>query len=263
VDVSGKYLAARIPNEVLTSKVQRISPLQTIAQMTRALGSMWMAFQPIVDADCRRVFAYEALLRTEERSLSDPRAILGAAEQLDCVHELGRRVRAMTAAAFADARKDALLFVNLHPRDLLDPALYRAEEPLTKIAERVVLEITERVSIDEVEDIRARVDLLRELGFRFAIDDLGEGYAGLSSLVVIEPEFVKLDMSLTRNVHRSTFRQRLLAALVELCRSTEMQAIAEGVESDAEHQTLSNLGCGLQQGYFFAKPGRPFPPVTL
>ena len=122
-------------------------------------------------------------------------------------------MRSLCAEAFESAPGDALLFVNLHPRDLLDEELYEAGSPLTKIAERVVLEITERAAIDDVKDIQARVAVLRYHGFRIAIDDLGAGYAGLSSFVALEPEIVKLDMSLVRDVHRSDIRQRLIGSM--------------------------------------------------
>ena len=231
------------------------------ARFERALETMWMAFQPIVDARRGRLFGYEALMRTREPSLPHPGAVLEAAERLDLVHSLGRRVRALTAEAFAAARDDALLFVNLHPRDLLDAELYEPGSPLGRFAKRVVLEITERSTIDDVKDIQARVAALRAQGFRIAIDDLGAGYAGLSSFAALQPEIVKLDMSLVRNVHQSEVRQRLIASMTSLCKDMGMLVVAEGVEVVEERDSVLGFGCELLQGYFFAKPGPPFPTV--
>jgi EAL domain-containing protein (putative c-di-GMP-specific phosphodiesterase class I) len=225
----------------------------------RALDTMWMAFQPIVDTRTRRVFAYEALMRTREPSLPHPGAVLDAAEKLERLPDLGRRVRALSVEAFAKAPADVLLFVNLHTRDLLDPELYTADSPLMKMASRVVLEITERSTIDAVKDIQGRVEVLRFHGFRMAIDDLGAGYAGLSSFIALQPEFVKLDMSLVRNVDESAVRQQLVGSMAALCKEMKITVVAEGIETDGERASVQMLGCDLLQGYFFAKPGPPFP----
>jgi EAL domain-containing protein (putative c-di-GMP-specific phosphodiesterase class I) len=172
-------------------------------------------------------------------------------------------VRSLSATAFDRAPSEALLLVNLHTQDLLDAELYEPLAPLSKIASRVILEITERSTIDDVKDVAARTDVLRRLGFRIAIDDLGAGYAGLSSFVALEPNIVKLDMSLIRGVDRSSIRQRLVGSMTSLCKEMGMSVIAEGVETVAEHDCVRGLGCDLLQGYLFAKPGPPFPHVDL
>jgi EAL domain-containing protein (putative c-di-GMP-specific phosphodiesterase class I) len=232
------------------------------AGFERALETMWMAFQPIVDARTHGLFGYEALMRSPEPSLPDPGAVLGAAERLDRLPDLGRRVRTLSAAAFETAPAQSLLFVNLHTVDLLDPDLFAAEAPLTKIASRVVLEVTERAALDGVKDLMSRMAKLRAMGFRIAIDDLGAGYAGLSSFVAVEPEFVKLDMSLVRDVHKSAIRQRVVGSLTALCAELGLHIIAEGIETAEERDAVCALGCDLLQGYFFAKPGRPFPSIA-
>jgi EAL domain-containing protein (putative c-di-GMP-specific phosphodiesterase class I) len=229
------------------------------ATFERTLESMWMAFQPIIDTRARRIFGYEALMRSKEPSLPHPGAVLAAAERLDRMADLGRRVRALSAEAFERAPADVLLFVNLHTRDLLEPDLYDPGAPLTKIAGRVVLEITERATIDGVKDVQTRVAQLRRFGFRIALDDLGAGYAGLSSFAALEPEIVKLDMSLVRDVHRSDLRQRLIGSMTGLCKEMGMQVVAEGVESIEERDCVRANGCDLLQGYLYAKPGPPFP----
>jgi EAL domain-containing protein (putative c-di-GMP-specific phosphodiesterase class I) len=195
--------------------------------------------------------------------LPHPGAVLDAAERLDRLEELGRHVRALSAEAFEQAPPDASLFVNLHTRDLLDPALYEANAPLTKVADRVVLEITERSTIDGVTDVQSRVSDLRRLGYRIAIDDLGAGYAGLSSFAALEPEIVKLDMSLVRNVHQSAIRQRLIGSMTTLCQEMGIQVVAEGIEVVEERDSLRGFGCTLLQGYLFAKPGPPFPVPSM
>lgn len=153
----------------------------------RALDTLHPAFQPIVDWSARRVIAYEALMRSAEPMLPHPGAVLGAAERLDRVFDVGRAMRARTVADAARLPGEADIFVNLHPRELLDDELYDAGAPLSEHAGRVVLEITERATLDHVPNVEARVARLRKLGFRLAIDDLGAGYAGLNSLVQLQP----------------------------------------------------------------------------
>jgi EAL domain-containing protein (putative c-di-GMP-specific phosphodiesterase class I) len=207
----------------------------------------------------RTVVAYEALLRSSERTLPTPPAVLAAAHKLGRNSDVARKVFALSARAFAAAHPDTLLFVNVQPSDLRDARWFQEEEPLPRIAGRVVLEMTERASMSEVTDLRQRVAVLRFMGFRMAVDDLGAGYAGLSSFAQLEPEFVKIDMSLVRDIHLSPVRQRLVRAMTSVSVDLGMKVIAEGVEVAEERDTLVSLGCPLQQGYLFAKPGPPFP----
>lgn len=230
------------------------------ARFSSALEHLWMAYQPIVHWPERTVFAYEALLRSNEQSLRAPPDLLGAAERLGRLHDLGRRIRETVARSAPMARDDALLFVNLHAADLNDSELLSPSSPLAGIATRVVLEITERSSLDEVHDLGTKVGRLRELGFRIAVDDLGAGYAGLSSFSQLEPEFVKLDMSLVRGVDVSTRKRSVVRAMARLCtKELAIQVISEGVETTQERDVLAEEGCDLLQGYLFAKPDRGFP----
>ena len=232
-----------------------------VARFDRAIETLAVAFQPIVDAGRRTLFGYEALVRPTEPSMASPSAILAAAERLERLPQLGRRIRSLSAAAFGRAPPGSLLFVNLHTRDLLDPDLFRADAPLSAHAERVILEVTERSTLDDVRDVQARVRKLRDLGFRIAIDDLGAGYAGLASFAALEPDIVKLDMSLIHDVHQSQIRQRIVGTMASLCKEMGMRVIAEGVELAEERDAAQRLGCELIQGYLYARPGPPFPAI--
>jgi len=227
---------------------------------TSAMRLLWVAFQPIVSWGDRRVFGYEALLRSDEPLMNNPGDILDAAERLERLHELGRSVRAHVAAAAPDAPDGARLFVNLHSADLNDEDLYSADAPLSKVASRVVLEVTERASLCGVRDLAGCVARLRSLGFQIAIDDMGAGYAGLTSFTQLEPEVAKLDMSLVRGVDADSRRQSIVRSMKQLCDELGIMVIAEGVETPAERGMLAELGCDLLQGYLFAKPQRGFQP---
>lgn len=232
------------------------------ASFDRALASLWIAYQPIVDARTGKTYGHEALLRSTEASLPHPGAVLDAAARLGRLDDLGRSVRDRASEPVAADPEAGTLFVNLHVRDLLDPMLTSPQSPLTAIASRVVLEITERAKLDEGGDVRARIAELRALGFRIAIDDLGAGYSGLSSLAQLEPEVVKLDMSLVRGIDSSATRQRVVRSMTALSHEMGMLVVAEGVETPAERDTLIGLGCDLLQGYLLAKPARAFPAVS-
>ena len=189
--------------------------------------------------------------------MPSPGHILDAAERLDRLTELGRRIRGRAPEPLTD--DGMTLFVNLHPRDLDDDELAAPDSPLARIAHRVVLEITERTSIEAIRDVGPRVAALRERGFRIAIDDLGAGYAGLTSFALLEPDIVKIDMSLVRNVDTMVVKQRLVGSITSLCRDMGILVVGEGVETRAERDTLLHLGCDLFQGYAIARPGRAFP----
>jgi EAL domain-containing protein (putative c-di-GMP-specific phosphodiesterase class I) len=232
------------------------------ASFERALDTMWMAYQPIVRVADRSLFGYEALLRSEEKALPHPGAILDAAERLGRLDDLGRKIRAAACTPIPQAPAASVFFVNLHARDLMDDALVSPESPLSALAKRVVLEITERASLADVKDVRTKIAELRKMGFRIAIDDLGAGYAGLTSFATLEPEFVKLDMSLVRDIDRSHTKQKLVRSMSAVCKELGMLVVAEGVETVAERDLLVTLGCDFLQGYLLAKPGRPFPPAN-
>jgi EAL domain-containing protein (putative c-di-GMP-specific phosphodiesterase class I)/CheY-like chemotaxis protein len=227
------------------------------ASLQRAMGTLWIAYHPIVRADSSQVFGYEALLRSDEPALGRPRAMVATADRLGLVHELGRTVRERAAIPFAHAPATALLFINLHPSDLLDPLLTSPAAPLSKLAARVVLEVTDRSSIHHIKDLPGHVRQLREMGFRIAIDDLGAGYAGLNSFAQLEPEFVKLDMTLVRNVHSDRVKRRIVRSLASLAKEMGIATVAEGIETVEERDAVVELGCDLLQGSFFARPKRP------
>jgi EAL domain-containing protein (putative c-di-GMP-specific phosphodiesterase class I) len=223
-----------------------------VASLDRAFESLYMAYQPIVRWGRREVYAYEALVRTREPSVPHPGVLIDLAQRLERLPELGRRIRA--AVATTASSSIARLFVNLHPIDLLDDELFDPAAPLSRHARRVVLEVTERAGLDDIADLGERLRRLRGLGYRIAIDDLGEGYAGLSSLAKVAPEFVKLDMSLVRGIDGSATQRHIVSSTVQLCRALGSEIVAEGVETIAERDALVTIGLDLLQGYLIARP---------
>lgn len=281
-----RYLPKPVSAKVLEETAQRAARYHTLARLKRealalrggatqwpadraalegrfeeALEKLWMALQPIVSCRAHRVHAYEALLRTDEATLRSPSDLLQAAEQLGRLADLGRRIRQAVGLRLAEVPADARVFVNLHPLDLNDAQLFDGRDPLVRHASRVVFEITERASLHDVVELQKKLRTLREAGGLLAVDDLGAGYSGLTSMAQIEPEYVKLDMSLIRGIDGQATQQKLVRSMVNLCQELDKQVIAEGVETSAERDALISIGCDLLQGYFFARPSREIPTV--
>ena len=221
-----------------------------------SLKSIWIAFQPILSTLDNSFFGYEALLRTGTATHPDPSAVLRDAVRLSRVRELGRCVQARVAREIELLPPDLSIFINLHPDELRDPNLLGKDSPVSRVAERVVLEITERASLDAVPNVKDRIDRLREIGYRIAIDDVGAGYSGLSSFVLLEPNVAKLDMTLVRHIDRTEIKQKLVRSVVELCDDLGILVVAEGIETSAERDAVSELGCHLLQGFLVGMPDR-------
>ena len=229
---------------------------------SQALEQLRMVYQPIVRSHDHSVYAYEALLRSDAPGFTTPPRLLAAAEVLDRIEDVGLAVRSAVERTLTELPPGLeAIFVNLHPSELRSELLCASTEPLLRHASRVVLEVTERASLSMGPQVLAGVQRLREAGYRVAIDDLGEGYAGLSWLAQLKPDIAKIDMSLVRNAHQSPLKQQILGSLVRVCRHAGITTVAEGIECKEEVALLTDLGCDLLQGYYFAKPGPPFPVV--
>jgi EAL domain-containing protein (putative c-di-GMP-specific phosphodiesterase class I) len=232
---------------------------------TQDLGfDFTMAFQPIVDLETRTVFAHEALVR----GLAGE----GAGSVLARVNADNRysfdqacRIKAIEQASALGMR--TLLSINFLPN-----AVYRAEACIRvtlATAERCGFPI-ERIMFELVEDERAN-DLphltsifrdYKQRGFLTAVDDFGAGYAGFDLLAEFQPDVVKIDMHLIRDLHIHRVRRTIVAGFVGICRELGIRVIAEGVEHPAEVRVLRDLGVSLFQGYLFAKPAvGPLPAV--
>jgi EAL domain-containing protein (putative c-di-GMP-specific phosphodiesterase class I) len=152
--------------------------------------------------------------------------------------------------------------LNLHPYELLDDQLVSDVASVPLLAQRVVLEVTERSALGKVPNLSERLAALRESGCSIAIDDLGAGYSGLSSFVELEPDLVKLDMSLVRDADKSAMKQQLIGSLTAMCRNMGLSIVAEGIETREERDTVIALGCDLLQGYRFGRPSPSFLPPS-
>ncbi len=229
-----------------------------VVAFEQALEKLYLVFQPIYDLRSGELYAFEALMRSNHETMKTPLALLDAAEEFGRLHELGRRVRNLASDALPRAPDGTYLFVNLHAADLQDVGLYAEVAPLSGLGKRIVLEITERASMNDVSEPHRCMQKLRRFGFRIAIDDLGAGYAGLNSLATLEPEIVKLDMSLVRNIHVDPTRERVVDSMVTLCHGLGIKVVAEGIETPSELNVVRALGCDFGQGYGLGRPAPSF-----
>jgi EAL domain-containing protein (putative c-di-GMP-specific phosphodiesterase class I) len=118
----------------------------------------------------------------------------------------------------------------------------------------LVLEITERVAVKGWKEFRKRLDSLREEGVAVAIDDMGAGYSSLQSVAELEPDFLKFDLNLVRDIHASPIKQGLLESLLLMAQRIDAQVIAEGVEQAEEFEALRDMRVTFGQGYLFSPP---------
>ena len=221
-------------------------------------GAFNFVYQPIIFAEDHRTFGYEALCRPMAPEFSNPEILFRTAEQAGRTWQLGRALRELALNPFRELPGEALMFINLHPREVEDPELLTVGRNLLQYAPRVVFEITERAAIHDYSQFENALRELRKQGFRIAIDDLGSGYASLNSLALLEPDFVKIDMMLVRGIRRGSRQERLVRHLVDFALDAQIQVIAEGVETEEELNVVTDLGCSLLQGFFFAAGSPPF-----
>ena len=217
---------------------------------------VYIDYHPIVLAKTGEVFGYEALARGELRSLRSPQVMFDVAAEADLLWELGRLCRSRAIEGMPERlRGDQLLFLNADPQDFADPAFgLDAVDP-----QRIVIEITERTAITDYPKFRERLAAFRARGYRFAVDDAGSGYAGLGSIANLEPDFIKLDISLINSIDTNFIKQNLVETMVNFAREQGAMVIAEGVERAEELATVKRLGVPLVQGFFLNRAERAEP----
>jgi EAL domain-containing protein (putative c-di-GMP-specific phosphodiesterase class I) len=207
-------------------------------------------FQPIVDMRTGLTIGYEALTRFTDGAAPDRRFGDAVAIGLDCELELAT-LEAAIGAARSGVSRSRFLHLNVSPELVVRGT--DLGELLRGVPHRLVLEITEHAIVrDYAEFRRAIASLGRPV--RLAVDDAGAGFASLRHILELDPAFVKLDISLIRGIDRDPAKQALVAGMRHFARTTKCRLIAEGVESEAEAQTLAELDVRLVQGYLFGRP---------
>jgi EAL domain-containing protein (putative c-di-GMP-specific phosphodiesterase class I)/GGDEF domain-containing protein len=221
---------------------------------------VYVDYHPIVVASTREIFGYEALARGQMRTLRSPEVMFDVAAEADLIWELSRLCRARALEGMnTRLAPGQLLFINVDPHDFTDPAF--TEQEVTDPS-RVVIEITERTAIKDYPKFRERLKAFRNMGYRFAVDDAGSGYAGLGSIANLEPDFIKLDISLINAIDTNFIKQNLVQTMVRFAEDHNAMVIAEGVERAEEFKTVQELGVHLVQGFFLHRPQSASTPIA-
>jgi EAL domain-containing protein (putative c-di-GMP-specific phosphodiesterase class I) len=217
-----------------------------------------MAFQPIVDVAEGRVWGYEALVRGADGSSAN--SILSqVTEESRYRFDQAARVMAIETAGRLIGSRDLRLSINFMPNAVYEPAAciqksLAAAQRAGFPHKNLMFEFTENERMTDVPHVERIIDAYRKFGFLTALDDFGAGYAGLGLLAKLQPDLIKIDMELLRDIHLSVAKRAIIAGLVNIARMLDIQVLGEGVENDAELTVLRAAGITLFQGYHFAKP---------
>jgi len=228
-----------------------------------------MAFQPIVDVETGRPFAFEALVRGSNGE--------GAGEVLARVTPENRyafdqqcRVAAIEGAVAAGILEtNARLSINFLPNAVYSPAAciqltLKTSRSSGFPIDRLIFEFTENEEMVDTDHVRNIIETYRKMGFATAIDDFGAGHAGLGLLAKFQTDFIKLDMELVRGIEASLPRRMIVQGVIRIAESLGITVIAEGIETIAEYDALRAIGVRYIQGYLLARPGfKNLPEVTL
>lgn len=212
---------------------------------------MRVAFQPIVDLNTGRTFAYEALARCTLPPFASPAAMFERAAEEQACGRLGRVVRNV----LFDACGSVPVFVNVHPQEASQRWLVQPTDPLFLHDSQVYLEVTEAAAFEAFDVCMHVLHEVRDrCGARIVVDDFGAGHSDLGRVLSLRPDVVKLDMSLIRDLNASPAKQRHVEEVVETCHKLGALVVAEGIETAEELAAVSQSGADFGQGYYLGRP---------
>ncbi len=248
-------------------KRERRTKALTLKEVIKT-GAIQAVYQPVVDLMAKRAIGYEALTRLTTKSFAGPDQLFQAAYENDCIWKLERLCRMHAIRGAGDFGANRLLFLNVEPDSFYDPVL-RSEETSKLLREanlkasQIVLEITEHSAVQDHAAFRQMLSYFQFHGFRLAVDDVGSGYSGLQSIAELRPDFIKIDMSLIRDIHLHAIKEDLTSTIVRFSNNSGTTLIAEGVETVEELRCLQKIGVRFAQGYLFARPATICPEINL
>ena len=214
------------------------------------------AFQPIVDVHEKNIFSYEALIRGKNNE--SPKAVFSQICKADLL-EFDQLARETALKMASNLGVCCYINLNFMPRCLQSSEYILATlEALKKNGlsqNQLIIEITEEEVIHDQKKFINHINKFRGTGIKVAFDDFGAGYSGLNLLANFQPDMIKLDMELIRNIHTHGPRQAIVKAIIQACIGLGIEVIAEGVETLDEYHWLKEQQIYLFQGYLFAKPG--------
>jgi EAL domain-containing protein (putative c-di-GMP-specific phosphodiesterase class I) len=219
-----------------------------------------VVFQPILALAGGKIVGHEALVRGPAGSwLESPTALFAAAREAGCYEQLAIICIQETLRAFSAHGSRGLLFLNMSPRLVQQPGFdpgraRRFLEGLELCPASVVIELTEDFPAIEMRYLRQSLLLYRSMGFRVALDDLGEGFSTLRLWSELRPEFVKADKHFVRGIARDAVKRQFLRSIQHIARRCGSQVIAEGIEAAEDLRVARRIGIALAQGWFIGRP---------
>ena len=215
-----------------------------------------MAFQPIVDIKTRSVYAHEALVRGPGDQSAQ--AILSRVNN-DNRYAFDQACRVCAVELAARLQAPGFVSINFLPNAVYQPATciratLAAAERVGFPTNRLIFEITENEKLVDKEHLKGIIREYRKQGFKTAIDDFGAGYSGLNLLAEFQPDLIKLDMDLVRQIDADPVRQAIVQGILGVCRTLQIEVIAEGIESKQELDCLQWMGVRYMQGFLLARP---------
>ncbi|TDX52947.1 EAL domain-containing protein [Orenia marismortui] len=247
---------------MLDNKKEVISE-KLIAKELRAIirdKDIRTVFQPIINLKNARILGYEALSRGPKGTFfEDPLKMFSIAREYDMLFDLEKVCREKALHVARNLKEDDKLFINIDPHVIYD---HNFQGGITKefidslpiSHENIVIELTEKTSIQDYNGFKAVLDHYKDQGYQIAIDDTGAGYSGLQSIIAISYDYIKLDHFLIRNIDQDPLKLALLEVFIKFSRKINSKIIAEGIETEDELNTLINMGIDYGQGYFIAPP---------
>ncbi|MBN1830177.1 MAG: EAL domain-containing protein, partial [Deltaproteobacteria bacterium] len=221
---------------------------------------IYPVFQPIVSLRNGEVFGYEALARVQGTSNFDnPRDLFDYADQCCLAAELDDVCHRKALQKALDLNLGKHLFVNVSPAILEQPD--RIGQTIAELTKhycrdmpKIVLELTETMQIENSDLFMKTASYYRNQRFLLAIDDFGSGYAGLQSLLLVEPNIVKIDRFIIEDIHHSTPKRLLLESIVAFCHKINIKVVAEGIETSEELRIVAESMTDYGQGFYIGKP---------
>jgi EAL domain-containing protein (putative c-di-GMP-specific phosphodiesterase class I) len=217
-----------------------------------------VVYQPVVDLGTKKVFAYEALVRSKDPQFQSPPALFAAAVAHSCTGELGRMIRELSI----ESCPDHPLFLNIHPAELNEKYLVQPTDPIFQHDRDVFIEITEGVPLSHFALCQQILREVRGRGIYLVVDDLGAGYSNLKYIADLHPRVVKLDRELIAGLTIGSRLFKLVSGIVVLCRELDAMVVAEGIETESELEAVIASGARFGQGYLLARPAFPPPEVN-
>jgi EAL domain-containing protein (putative c-di-GMP-specific phosphodiesterase class I)/AmiR/NasT family two-component response regulator len=230
---------------------ERRLQMRELRQMVDGTG-LSMVFQPIFDLAGRRLTGMEALARFHPEPNRPPTTWFERAASLGLLVELELAAARSALAHIGQVPREAFLSINVSPATATSASFLAAMAVTT--ANRVVIEITEHARVDDYDQLNDAMARLRAMGVRLAIDDAGAGFASLQHIVRLAPNFIKLDIALTRGIDSDPVRRALATALISFAKEIGADIIAEGIETVGEFETLRSLGVAYGQGFHLGVP---------